>query len=187
IEDQNLSLVMSAPEVAKAKDGAPLGVGEGVVVIILDKFGTDGVSNVQVRGVPDNVFAFRPGAKIVAGRPAQPGSDQVIAGKSIRGRFKGVALGQSFELRKNRPVKVVGVFDDGGSSFESEVWGDRHTVGLAFGREGLVSSARVRLTSAAKFDAFETGVEQNKQLGLEVFRDTDYYEKQSEGTNIFIS
>jgi putative ABC transport system permease protein len=187
IEDQNLNLIMAAPEVAKGKDGAPLGVGEVVVVILLDKFGTDGMSNVQVRGVPDHIFAFRPDVKIVAGRPAQPASDEVIVGKAIRGRFKGMDLGQSFELRKNRPVKVVGIFEDGGSSFESEVWGDRHTVGLAFGREGLVSSARVRLTSAAKYDAFEANIEQNKQLGLEVMRDSEYYEKQSEGTNLFIN
>jgi putative ABC transport system permease protein len=187
VEDQHLGIITASPEVAKGKDGAPLGVGEVVVVILLDKLGTDGMSNVQVRGVPDNVFAFRPDVKIIAGRPPQPASDEVIVGKGIRGRFKGVELGQSFELRKNRPVKVVGVFDDGGSSFESEVWGDRHTVSLAFGREGIFSSARVRLTSATKFDAFEANIEQNKQLGLEVMRDSDYFEKQSEGTGVFIN
>ena len=38
-------------------------------------------------------------------------------------------------------MKVVGVFEDGGSSFESEVWADLDTVRAAFGREGCVSSA----------------------------------------------
>ena len=108
-----------------------------------------------------------------------------MVGKAIRGRFKGLDIGQSFELRKNRPVKVVGVFEDGGSSFESEVWADIDTVRTAFGREGLVSSVRVRV-EPAKFDAFKASVESNRQLGLQVLREADYYEKQSEGTSVFI-
>jgi putative ABC transport system permease protein len=96
-------------------------------------------------------------------------------------------IGQSFDLKKNRPVKVVGVFSDQGSSFESEVWADIHSVRQAFGREGYVSSVRVRLDSASKFDAFKALVEQNRQLGLLVLRESDYYEKQSEMTATFLT
>ncbi len=186
IEAENVGIVLSSPEVSKGEGGVPKGVGEIVVVILQDKLGTDGFSNVQVRGVPDNVLAFRPEVKIIAGRKAQPGTDEVIIGKAIRGRFKGVDLEQSFELRKNRPVKVVGVFEDGGSSFESEVWADIDAVRGAFGREGLVSSIRVRLDSPSKMDAFKTSIETNKQLGLLAMSETEFYEKQSEGTSIFI-
>jgi putative ABC transport system permease protein len=125
--------------------------------------------------------------KIVEGRPAQPGSDEVIVGKAIAGRFKGLTVGGTFELRKNRPMKVVGIFADEGSSFESEVWGDLHTVRSAFGREGSVSSVRARLLAPSKVDSFKASIEQNPQLGLEVLRETEYYEKQSEGLTIFIS
>jgi putative ABC transport system permease protein len=187
IEEQQVSLILNSAEVARRPDGKPEGVGEVVSVILLDKLGTDGVSNVQVRGVPDDVMAFRPDVTIVEGRPPQPGSDEVIVGKAIHGRFRGLNVGDAFELRKNRPVKVVGVFADGGSSFESEVWGDLHTVRSAFGHEGAVSSVRVRLVSPSKFDAFESSIEQNRQLGLEVMRESEYYEKQSEGTSLFIT
>ena len=141
----------------------------------------------QVRGVPDNILEFRKDIRFVEGRAAKPGTDEVIVGKAISSRFKGLALGQSFELRKNRPVTVVGVFEDKGSSFESEVWGDVKTLGSAFGREGFVSSLKVRLESPTKFDGFKTALEQNPQLQVEVLRETDYYEKQSEGTSIFIN
>ncbi len=187
IEEPNVGLVLATPGVAKTEEGRPLGVGEVLVVVLLDKVGTDGFSNVQVRGVPDNVLQFRKDAKIIEGRAAKPGTDEVIVGKGIRGRFKGVELGQSFELRKNRSVNVVGVFEDGGSSNESEVWGDKNVVGSAFGREGLVSSVRVRLESASKFDAFKTAIEENKQLNLEAMRDSDYYDKQSSGLSDFVS
>ncbi|WP_437809336.1 ABC transporter permease [Sorangium sp. So ce1078] len=186
VEEQQIGLILASAEVAKRQDGKPDGAAEVVAVILLDKLGTEGVSNVQVRGVPDDVLAFRSNVKIVEGRPAQPGTDEVIVGQAIHGRFKGLSMGESFELRKNRPVKVVGVFSDGGSSSESEVWADLHTTRSAFGREGSVSSVRARLASASKFDAFEASIEQNRNLGLEVMRESDYYEKQSEGTSMFI-
>lgn len=188
IEQRLVGLVLSAPGVKKDAQGKPLGAGEVVVVIALDKLGSEGlISNVQVRGVPDDVFAVRPEVRIIEGRPPKPGTDEVVVGKGIRGRFKGVEMGSSFELKKNRPVNVVGVFESGGSSFESEVWADIDTVRTSFGRDGLVSSVTAVLQSPEKFDGFRTGVENDKQLGLEALRESDYYAKQSEGTSIFIS
>jgi putative ABC transport system permease protein len=176
IDDPNVGLVLATPGVARLENGNPDGVGELMIVVLLDKLGTDGFSNVQVRGVPDNVLAFRKSVHVIAGRAPQPGTDEVMIGRAIRGRFKGVELGQSFDLKKNRPVSVVGVFEDGGSSFESEVWGDKNTVRTTFGREGLVSSVRVRLESPSKFDGFKASIESNRQLGLEAFREDAYYE-----------
>jgi putative ABC transport system permease protein len=153
----------------------------------MEKLGTTGVANVQMRGVPDDVFAFRPTVKIVQGKALAPGTDEVVVGKSILGRFKGLAMGESFELRKNRPVRVVGVMEDGGSSYESEVWVDVHTLRAAFGRDGVVSSVRARLLDPLKFDALKASIDQDPQLGLDVMRESDFQEKLSQGTKIFIT
>src|SRR5262249_13807248 len=152
IEDKHVSLVLAqAQQIGASRK--PAGIGEVVVVILRDKVGVDGVSNVTVRGVQDDVLAFRSTVKILEGRAPKPGTDEVMVGSAIRGRFKGLSMGESFELKKNRPVKVVGIFTDEGSSSESEVWTDVHLVRQAFGREGYVSSIHVRLDSASKFDA----------------------------------
>lgn len=186
IEENQVNLVIAqAQQVGASKK--PPGIGELLVVILMDKVGTTGVSNVSVRGVSDEVMAFRTTAKIIEGRAAKPGTDEVIVGKGIRGRFKGLELNESFEIKKNRKVSVVGVFSDDGSSFESEVWADAHTVKTGFGREGNVSSIRVRLDAASKFDAFKALVEQNRQLGLQVMRESEYYVKQSEQTADFLT
>jgi putative ABC transport system permease protein len=188
IENRLVSLINAAPGVARDSSGAPVGSGEVVIVITLDKVGTaDQVSNVGVRGVSEAALKLRPEIRITDGRPARPGTDEVIVGRAIRGRFKGVELGSSFELKKNRPVTVVGVFDAGGASFESEVWADIDTVRTSFGREGLVSSVTVKLESASKLDAFESAVETDKQLGLEAMRESVFYEKASEGTTQFVT
>lgn len=185
IEDKHASLVLAqAAQVGASKK--PAGVGEVLVVILMEKVGVDGVSNVTVRGMPEDGIAFRPTVKIVEGRAPNPGSDEVVVGAGIRGRFKGLAIGESFELKKNRPVKVVGIFSDEGSSSESEVWGDVHVIQQAFGRGANVSSVRVRLDSPSKFDAFKALVEGDRQLGLVAWRESDYFEKQSQMTGMLL-
>lgn len=186
IDNPIVGLVLSAPGVKKRDDGKALGVGEVVVVAALKKLGTTGIANVQLRGVPDDVWAFRPDANIVAGRKAQPGTDEVVIGQRIRGRFLGVELGESFEIKKNRRAKVVGVFEDNGSSHESEVWADVDTLRTSFGREGIVSSVSVQLESPSTFDAFAAAIEQDKRLQLDALRETEFFEKQSEGTSKFV-
>ncbi len=186
VELSAAGLVLASPEVRQRPNGRPDGVGEIITVLALDKLGENGVSNVQVRGVPDDVYQFRPTVHIVAGRAARPGSDECVVGTAIRGRFRGLDIGQSFELRKNRMVRVVGVTEDAGSSFESEVWVDVDNLRSAFGREGLVSSVRVRLRSAEAFEGFRRSLESNRQLGVDVHRETKYYEDQSSGTAKFI-
>ena len=187
IELPAAALVTASPEVRVRPDGRSDAVGEVVGVLALDRAGGEGMSNVQVRGVPDDVYRFRPSVHVVAGRAAAPGSDEVVVGAAIRGRFRGVELGQSFEIKKNRMVRVVGVFEDRGSSFESEVWGDIDTVRAAFGREALVSSVRVRLRSAGQLDAFKRAIETNPQLGLTVKRESVYYEELAQGTTTFLT
>jgi len=187
IETPSVGLILASKEVKRRSDGKSDGVGEVVVVITLEKLGTDGISNVQIRGTSEDVWKFRPEATIVEGRMAQPGADECVIGRAIRGRFKGLELGGSFELRKNRTLKIVGIMDAKGSSFESEVWADLDAVRSAFGREGVVQSVRARLSDASQYESFERSIENNRQLGLEVTRESEYYKKQSEGTSAFIA
>jgi putative ABC transport system permease protein len=190
IDAAQVGLIGAKGQVARASSGQPLAVGEIMVVILLDKAGTTGgvsVSNVQVRGVPENVWEFRPEAKIVEGRKPQPGTDEVAIGSAIRGRFEGLEVGKSFDLKKNRPCRVVGVFSAAGSAFESEVWADIDQLRSAFGRQGLVSSVRVHLSAPSKLDAFKAEVESDKTLQLEVHRESTYYEDSAEGTSTFVT
>ncbi|MBI3098638.1 MAG: ABC transporter permease [Planctomycetes bacterium] len=187
VEQPQIGLVLAAPGVKKGEDGRPLGVGEVIIVAALEKLGTEGMSNVQVRGVTEDSTRLRPEVRVIAGRPPTPGTDEVMIGRSIRGRFKGVDLDQTLDLKKNRPVRVVGVFASGGSSYESEVWVDLDFLRSAFGREGMVSSVRVRLESPAAFEGFEAGVEQDKSLGLEARQEREFYESQGQATGAFVT
>jgi putative ABC transport system permease protein len=164
----------------------PNGAGEFVTVGALKKVGTGGISNVQFRGTTDAGLKFRPQLKIIEGAAPRPGTAEAMVGVRIRGRFEGLSMGQTFELTKNREIKVVGVFEDGGSSYESEVFFDRDVLVTGSGRSGMVSSVRAQLTSASAFDAFKANIEADKAIGLQVIRETDYYEAQSEGLSFLL-
>jgi len=187
LDSRLVGLVSATPGVKRGDDGAPLSVGELVLVIALELRDTPGqVSNIIVRGVPDNVMRFRREARIVEGRPARPGTNEVIVGRRVLGRFQGLALGSTFDLNKNRPATVVGVFEAEGSSFESEIWADIDAARSAFGREAMVSSISVKLETRSVYDSVKASISQDKQLGLQVMRESEYYEKQSEGTSQFV-
>jgi putative ABC transport system permease protein len=188
IDLNKVGIILSAPGVEKGADGLPLGVGEIAMVMSLTPLADPtGVSNVQIRGVEADISRFRPRVKIVEGRQMTPGADEAIVGKAIAGRFVNLEVGGTVEPKKNRPLKIVGVFDDGGSALESEVWADVDTARGAFGREGMVSTVRVRLDSPGAFEAFEASVESNKQLGLEAMTETQWNEKQSQFLSVFVT
>jgi putative ABC transport system permease protein len=174
------------PEVAQV--GGVGAVGEIVIVITAELAdGSGGLTNVLVRGMPAEGVAYRPEVKIVSGRAPKPGTNEVIVGRAISGRFKGIGPGQSFDLRRNRPLQVVGEFTAGGSSYESEVWGDLDVIRRSLGRENVVSSVRVRLSDASKFEAYRMAVEADKTFSVKAMREQDYYRKQGEGTGQFLT
>lgn len=163
--------------------GRPQHVAEVMVMIGFDKIGGDGeAANVQVRGVPPDALEFRDTVRVIAGRPMRPGVDEVMIGSQLRGQFRGLSLGESFEIRKNRSVKVVGVFEAAGSSHESEIWGDIEVIKSSFAREQTLSSMTVALESEQAFERFRAAVEQDRQLEVQAVRESTYYERLSEGT-----
>jgi putative ABC transport system permease protein len=188
IERDKVAVILSSPGVKMGGDGQPLGTGEVAMIVMLTPVSApEGLSNVQIRGVDADVTRFRPDVEIVEGRMMTPGTDEAIVGRAIAGRFQNLDVGGTIEPKKNRPMKIVGVFTDGGSALESEVWADADAVRAAFGREGMVSSVRARLESPAAFDAFEAAVEGDKRLGLEAMTEEAWNQKQSQFLSIFVT
>jgi len=190
IIDQNkVGTILSAPGVARSDGDIPIGTGEIAMIVQLAPTGNPlGLTNVQMRGVDPTVLQkIRPRFRIVEGRMMAPGTDEAIVGRAIEGQFEHLAVGDTIEPKKNLPLKVVGTFEDGGSSLESELWADIDTTRAAFGRQGIVSSVRARLDDPSSFAAFEMTVESDKNLGLEAMTETEWSDKQSQFLSIFVT
>ena len=151
---------------------------ELVVVIVLPRKDGTGEVNVTVRGMMPDGLELRPSVKLVDGRWFQTGQREVVVSKSLRQRFSHANLGDSMEFGKGS-WKVVGVFDAGGSAYESEVWGDVNQMASDFDRQGGFSSAYLRATDPIAADALKNRVSDDQRLKLEGVLETDYYAKQT--------
>jgi putative ABC transport system permease protein len=166
------------PGVAKDSHGQPMASGEWVVVIVLPRKDGTGEVNVTVRGMMPDGLELRPSVKLVEGRWFQTGQREVVVSNSIRQRFSHANVGDTIEFGKG-PWKVVGIFDAGGSAYESEVWGDVNQMASDFDRQGGYSSAYLRATDPIAADALKNRVSDDQRLKLEGVLETDYYAKQT--------
>jgi putative ABC transport system permease protein len=118
----SVKIVQDAPGVARDSSG-PLVTQEvvGVMPFPLITTGTD--ANVHVRGVSPNVLRIRTFVRIAQGRMFQPGLSELIVGKNATKSYSGLTLGNTVNFGGGH-WQVVGIFDAGGSAFDSEVWCD---------------------------------------------------------------
>lgn len=174
----SVKVLQDAPGVARDNSG-PLVTQEvvGVVPFPLVSTGTD--ANVQIRGVSPNVLRIRTFAKIVQGRMFVPGLTELVVGKNASRTYAGLTLGNTVNFAGGR-WQVVGVFDAGGSAFDSEVWCDGRILAQVLKRpENIFQSATVRLASADSFQRFKDAVTSDPRMNVDVIREIDYYAKQS--------
>jgi ABC-type antimicrobial peptide transport system permease subunit len=178
VERLQASIVETQPEIAIGPDGKKLVAKELVVLIALPKRVTGKPSNVVIRGVEEHSMTLRPQVKLIKGRMPRPGSSEIIAGLSIAKRFKGGDIGETLRFAM-RDWSVVGVFDAGNTSFNSEIWGDVNQFMQAF-RRPVFSSIIFRLRNTAEFDKIKSYIETDPRMTLDAFREPQYYRKQSE-------
>lgn len=167
----------SLPGIAQDKDG-PVASGEWVVVAVLPRKDGTGEVNVSVRGLMPAGLTLRPRAQLVDGQWFRPGQREIVVGKSIHDRFAGTKVGDTLDFAKGQ-WKVVGIFDSGGTAYDSEIWGDFHQIAADFDRVGGMGSAYLRATDAVAADALKNRVADDQRLKLEGQLETDYYKKQT--------
>jgi ABC-type lipoprotein release transport system permease subunit len=177
-------VVTTQPEVAVQADGTPVAVKEIVVLISADKRKNGEKTNVTIRGTSPAGFALRPEIRLREGRMFTPGTSEVVAGRAVARNFQGCGLGENVRFA-GREWMVVGVFDAGGTAFDSELWGDAEQVQQAF-RRPIFSSVTVRLGEPARFDAVKKRLESDPRMTVEVHREREYYAKQSQASATFI-
>ena len=178
-------IVESLPQVAVGENGQPLVSKEPVVLINLPKRATGKPANVVIRGVTSVGLTLRPQVRLVEGRMFQPGTAEVVAGRSIADGFQGAGLGETLRFA-SRDWTVVGVFDAGHTGFDSEIWGDAEQMLQAFRRTGF-SSMLFRLNDSGRFDDVKAAIENDPRLQLEAKREKRFYAEQSEALSKFIS
>ena len=176
IYKDQVPLVYTLPGIDTDVDQKPLVSAETVVVINLEKT-EGGASNVTVRGVSEKGPLLRPNFKIVEGRMFNPGVGEVVVSRGISKRFKNMGLGHIVRAGSNR-LKIVGIFDAGGTAADSEIWSDVQGVMGDFNRT-IYSSILARVSDRANQKRFVTALESDQRLSLDGLVEREYYDRQT--------
>ena len=179
------AIIESQPEIAIGPGGVRMASKEVVVLITQPKRNTGVPTNVTVRGVGLQGLTLRPQIRVISGRMFRPDSAEIAVGRSIAERFNGTGIGERLRFG-GRDWTVVGVFDAGGSAFDSEVWGDGEQMIQAFRRTAF-SSVAARLADPSRFDSLKRRLESDPRLTLDVKHERTFYEEQSQAMSNFIS
>ncbi len=173
IERGRMRILKVHPLLARDEQG-PICSAEVVVVKLFQKAdGSD--TNVTVRGLEPRGLSMRPQIHLAQGRWFRPGLSEVVVPAKMQGRFNGLELGRSVKMG-GRSWDIVGTFEAGGSSFESEIFTDVNDVMQAFKRESY-SSLLARLESPERLTAFTQAVDEDKRLKLEVVGERAYFKE----------
>jgi len=179
---QSLQDIRFFEGIARGPSGEPL-VSPEIVMQPFFYNKTGGRENVLVRGVELTALAVHEEVRIVEGRMFTPSSGEAIVGRGAAGRYKGAQLGEELEFGRGR-WKVVGVFESGGSSFESEVWVDARQLAADAKRVMPYSSFRLRVAPGADMDALARRIDADPRHALEAQREVAYYEDQGESAQM---
>ena len=174
-----VKVIEDAPGIMR-ENGQPLVSPEAVVIAGFNLRTTHTNANVQVRGVSEETLKVRPNIRIIEGRFFQPGLAELVIGKNVESTYEGLEFGKPINFG-GQTWNVVGVFDAGGSAFDSEVWADSRVLNQVYKRpENLYQSVTVRLDSPAAYNQLKDALTADPKLTVEVDRELDYYARQSQ-------
>jgi len=176
---EKFRVIRELPGIAQASDGKPLTSPELVVIFKLPRFDNPTGSNINVRGVTKYAFDLRPYIKLVDGRMFRSGLNEVIVSKRMQKRFVNTKVGDSFRFGTQNWT-VVGVFDAGNTSFDSEIWADVEMLGRAQNRPEY-SSVLLRPVDASAFRSIGDSIRTDTRLKLQTKSEYKYYEEQTSG------
>jgi ABC-type lipoprotein release transport system permease subunit len=173
-------IIRALPGIATfGSDQQPLVSPELVILFKLPKRDDPKGSNITVRGVTPAAFALRPTLHITSGRMFRPGTNELIVSRRISQRFMNVGLGESFQFGP-QTWSVVGIFDAGGTAFDSEMWCDVNYLGEARKRTDSYSSVLLRPADSSAAATIKASIQNDNRLKLNVKSEYQYYADQTQ-------
>jgi ABC-type lipoprotein release transport system permease subunit len=185
LDRESIQILMANPAIATGKDGStPLASSEIVLIANLKR--KDGVlGNVAIRGVSPAAFEVRPYVKVAQGRAPTPGLAELMAGKALSRRFGNLNVGDTVNIGGD-PWSIVGIFDSGGSAFESELWGDSEVINSSFQRESF-QSLTFRMKDPSQVETLVKQIEEEPRMRAKAFSEQKYYSDQAQLVSLMLS
>ena len=163
-----------------AATGAKMWSPETVTIQTKPRRGDTIAVNLIVRGLTPAGRTLRPGFHTVAGRDLRPGLNEAITSRSIAERFQNCGLGENLNIN-GTDFEIVGLFEAGGSTAESEVWTDVNNLMAARKYQAEVYSVVMfEATSRQTRDALIGRIQDNDDefKDLDIKDEKEYFQSQ---------
>ena len=164
------------PGIARDEKGEPLASGEIIVVINHPRL-TGEASNVMVRGMTESGWKVRPEVKLVKGRWYRRGLREIVLSEALSKRFQNMALGDTIHMSRSE-WNVVGIFNAGGTAFDSEIWTDSEDVAQDWDRP-IFSSILLKAESPQAAETITHRIADDRRIHLQAVSQKEYYRSQT--------
>jgi len=171
-----LQVVRLLAGVARNAKQEPLAFGEIIVNINHTRIGGES-SNIIVRGTSEAALALRPEARIVEGRMFRSGFREIISSRALSTRFEKLTTGSTIHFGRS-DWQVVGLFDTGGTAYDSEIWADYNEVAQDWDRP-IYSSILLRAESAQAAGQIQARVADDRRINLQAIPQKKYFADQA--------
>jgi putative ABC transport system permease protein len=170
------STIKFLPGITRSSEDEPLAVGE--IVVVVDQTRMDGQSsNVIVRGTSDVGFFLRPEVRIIEGRRFRSGLREINVSLPISRRFRNMRIGEKIHIAKS-DWTVVGIFEAGGTAYESEVWADYAEISNDWDRHSY-SSLLVRAEDPVSTRDLRRRIAEDPRINLQAIPQRKYFAEQT--------
>ncbi len=165
------------PGIDTGPNGQPLISPEVIVLLNIRRKDGTGMANVTVRGVGPEAFELRPQLHIIEGRLFRPGFREMVVSNNLANRFTDLELGRRIRFGKG-DWTIVGHFEAGATSFDSEIWASNEELITEFARQGY-SSVLVRMSDPKVQRDTIRQIGDDRRMQLEAVQEREYYDKQT--------
>ncbi len=145
------------------------------LLMILSTQAPDGTrARVSLRGMDETGLVLRHGVRTEIGSLFAPGSDQIAVGVRAATALGVTEPGQSVTLGRASWI-VSGIFSDGGSINESEIWASRTTMSAIYNRSATVQSLRLRVDDEPSLEQIKAAIAADPRMSYSVMTEKDYF------------
>jgi len=176
---EEVRLIQDTPGVARDGSGAPLISPELFVVVDHPLKRSGSPANVPLRGVSPEAFKVHDRLKIVEGRNLEFGRNEIIAGQAAARQFVDLTVGRTLKWGESTWT-LVGIFEEGGSVSESELWCDVKVLQPAYRRGNSYQSVYAKIGTPDDFQQVKDSLTANPRLTVTAMRAAEYYGSQTQ-------
>ena len=182
---EQADVIRFAPGIARDAAGDPQVSSELFWVVNAVDRSSGGETNVALRGIQPSGYALRKNYRLAEGREFTPGRFELIVGRGARNQFLGLEPGQTIRFGKTEWL-VTGMFEDGGSVFESELWCDVNVLQSAYQLGSGFQVVRARMDGGGGRARLEEALAGDQRLAVDVWSEKEFYAQQAEDTAALI-